>query len=110
MPINVFGNSSHDNNKKNDTSLFVKKPYLRANHIESDIEEVIDLKNPSQFRMKNLPDPSSIREACSKIYVDILFSDPSNMKITAHLNLKDIKKLPTQDLSKLIIGRRSILI
>ena len=31
MPINVFGNSSHDNNKKIDTSLFVQKPYLRSN-------------------------------------------------------------------------------
>ena len=43
MPINVFGNSSNDNNKI-DTSLFVQKPYLRSNYIESNIEEDIDLK------------------------------------------------------------------
>ena len=41
MLINVFGNSSHDNNKI-DTSLFVQKPYLRTNFIEANIEEDID--------------------------------------------------------------------
>ena len=46
MPINVFGNSnSNDNGNKIDTSLFVQKPYLRTNYIESEIEEDIDLKN-----------------------------------------------------------------
>ena len=30
---------------KFDTSLFVQKPYLRSNYIESNIEEDIDLKN-----------------------------------------------------------------
>ena len=47
MPLNVFGNSSFSNNNGNkiDTSLFVKKPYLRTNYIESNIEEDIDLKN-----------------------------------------------------------------
>ena len=46
MPINVFGNSSssYDNGKKIDTSLFVHKPYLRTNYIESKIEEDINLK------------------------------------------------------------------
>ena len=45
MPINVFGNSSNNNNdNKIDTSLFVQKPYLRTNYIESNIEEDIDLK------------------------------------------------------------------
>ena len=68
MPINVFGNSSHDNNNKIDTSIFVQKPYLRSNYIEANIEELIDLKN--QYRIKNLPDPLSITEACSKNYVD----------------------------------------
>ena len=51
MRINVCGNSCHDNNKKNDTSLFVQKPYLKSNYIESKIEEDIDLKN--QYRFKN---------------------------------------------------------
>ena len=45
MPINVFGNSNSNNNdNKFDTSLFVQKPYLRTNYIESNIEEDIDLK------------------------------------------------------------------
>ena len=65
MPINVFGNSSNNSEQKIDTSLFVQKPYLRTNYIESNIEEDIDLKN--QFRIKNVPDPISIREAASKI-------------------------------------------
>ena len=52
MPINVFGNSSssYDKGNKIDTSLFVQKPYLRTNYIESNIGEYIDLKN--QFRLK----------------------------------------------------------
>ena len=68
MPINVFGNSSNNSDNEIDTSLFVQKPYLRTNNIESNIEEDIDLKN--QYRIKNLPDPLSITEACRKSYVD----------------------------------------
>ena len=69
MPINVFCNSysSYDNDKKTDTSLFVQKPYLRTNYIESNVEEDINLKN--RHRIKSLPDPISIREAASKNYV-----------------------------------------
>ena len=89
MPINVFGNntSSHDNAKKIDSNLFVQKPYLRSNYIESNIEEDIDLKN--QYRIKNLPDPSSNRDAVSKIYVDILFNDDSRMRNNTHIDLND---------------------
>ena len=88
MPINVFGNSSssYDNNKI-DTSLFVQKLYLRTNYIESNIEEDIDLKN--QYRIKNMPDPINISEACSKKYVDNLFNDPSIIKNSAHIDLND---------------------
>ena len=70
MPINVFGNSNNSGNKI-DTSLFVQKPYLRTNYIESNIEEDLDLKN--QYRIKNLPDPVNITEAASKNYVDNIF-------------------------------------
>ena len=89
MPINVFGNSSSSNDKgsKIDTSLFLQKPYRRTNYIESNIEEVIDLK--SQYRNKKVPDPISIREACSKKDVDKLFIDPSMIKNTAHIDLND---------------------
>ena len=88
MPINVFGNSSssYDNNKI-DTSLFDKKPYLRTNYIEANIEEDIDLKH--QFRIKNLPDPTEIQDACSKKYVDKKFNDPIIMKNTEHIDLND---------------------
>ena len=86
MPINVFGNSNNSDNKI-DTSLFVQKPYLRTNYIEANIEEDIDLKN--QYRIKNLPDPISIREATSKNYVDNLFNDPSIVKNTEHIDLND---------------------
>ena len=87
MPINVFGNSSNNSEQKIDTSLFVQKPYLRTNYKESNIEEDIDLKN--QYRIKNLPDPFSIREAPSKNYVDNLFNDPSIIKNNAHIDLND---------------------
>ena len=87
MPISVFENSSNNSDYKIDTSFFVKKPYLRSNYIEANIEEDIDLKN--QFRIKNLPDPISIREACNKNYVDNLFNGPKIIKNTAHIDLND---------------------
>ena len=87
MPINVFGNSSNDSDNKIDTSLFVQKPNLRSNYIESNIEEDIDMKN--KYRITNLEDLISIREAASKNYVDNLFNDPSIIKNTAHINLND---------------------
>ena len=68
MPINVFGNSSNNSEQKIDTSLFVQKPYLRTNYIEANIEEDLDLKN--QYRIKNLPNPTNLQDACSKNYVD----------------------------------------
>ena len=87
MPINVFGNSSNNTDHKNDTSLFVQKPYLRTNYVESNIEEHIDLRN--QFRFNNIPDPTIIREAASKNYVDNLFNDPSIVKNNAQIDLND---------------------
>ena len=87
MPINVFGNSSNNSEQKIDTSLFVQKPYLKTNYIESNIEEDIDLKN--QYRIKNLPDPISIGEPVSKQYVDNKFNDPSIIKNIAHVDFND---------------------
>ena len=46
--------------KRIDISLFVQKPYLRTNYLESNIEEDVDLKNEHKF--KNLPDPIRITE------------------------------------------------
>ena len=87
MPINVFGNFSNNSDNKIDTSLFVQKPYLRTNYIESNVEEDIDLKN--QYKIKNLPDPFSIREAASKNYVHNLFNDGSIVKNNTHIDLND---------------------
>ena len=55
--------------------------------MESNIEEDIDVKN--QYRIKNLPDPISIREACNNNYVDNLFNNPSVLKNTALIDLND---------------------
>ena len=49
--------------------------------------ETIDSKN--QWRIKTLPDPTSIREACSKNYVDNLFNDLNITKNEAHIDLND---------------------
>ena len=72
---------------KIDTNLFVQKPYLRTNFIEANIEEDIDLKN--QYRIKNLPDPTNLQDACSRNYVDNLFNDSSIIKNSAHIDLND---------------------
>ena len=88
MPINVFGNSnSNINGNKIDKSLFVQKTYLRTNYIEANIGEIIDLE--SQYRIKNLPNPISIREGASNNYVDNLFNDPSIIKNSEHIDLND---------------------
>ena len=44
MPINEFGNSSNISENSIPTPLFVKKHYLRSNHVEANIEEDITLK------------------------------------------------------------------
>ena len=42
----------------------------------------------NQYRIENLPDPISIREATSKNYVGSLFNDSRIIKNTAHIELK----------------------
>ena len=87
MPINVFGNSSSSYDNKIDTSLFVQKLYLRTNYIEANIEGEIDSKN--QYRIENLPNPTSIREAAPKNYVDNKINDPNIIKNTTHVDFKN---------------------
>ena len=89
MPNNLFGNKSKNTEKKIDTSLFVQKPYLRANYLEADIEEDIDLKN--QKRINNLPDPISIREACSKNYIDNIYKNDIDFNNVKLENIKFVK-------------------
>ena len=59
--------------KKIDTSLFVQKPFLGINFLESNLEEEIDMKD--HYRIKNLPDPISIRESALKIYVGNIYEN-----------------------------------
>ena len=79
MPINVFGKSLSNSKNKIDTGLIVQKPFLRSSYLEINTEGDIDWKN--QYRIKTLPDPTSIREATIKNYVhnkfknDIDFND-----------------------------------
>ena len=89
MPINLFENSSNNSDTEIDKSLFVQKPYLRTNYIEADIEEDIDLKN--QYRIKNLPDPLSIREACSKNHVDNILKNDTDFSDVKLENIKFVK-------------------
>ena len=76
-PKNAFRSSSSNSENKIETSLFVQKPYLRTNYLESNKED-INLKN--QLRIGNLPHPISIREAAAKTYVDKRFNDSSIKK------------------------------
>ena len=69
-----------------DTRLFVQKPYLRTIYIEANFEEDIDKKN--QYRIKNLPDPISTRDACSKNYVDNRFKNDVDFN---HIKLENMK-------------------
>ena len=68
MPMNVFGSTSSTGLTNIDTTLFVQKPYLRTNYIESDMEEDIDMKQ--KFKITNLVDPTNDFEAANKAYVD----------------------------------------
>ena len=98
MPINVFGNSNSNNSdNKIDTSLLVKKPFVRTNYIEANIEEDID--QTSQFRIKNLPDPISFRIAASKLYVDIKYNNDIdfNEKNLGKLKFVKVNNKPAVD-------------
>ena len=79
MPIKICGNSNPDDNgNKNNTSLFVQKPYSRIKYMEANIEK--DIEKKSQYTIRNLPDPKSIGEAISKNYVDHKFTNPRIIK------------------------------
>ena len=61
-----------------DTSLLVRKTYLRTKFTESKTEEELDLS--SHFRTRNVPHLINIREAASKYFFDNKFNDPSMRK------------------------------
>ena len=97
MPIKVLGKSLSVSEIKTDKGLSVQKPFLRTIYFESNGEEDIDLK--SQFRNKNPPNLSSIRETASKDFVDKIFNNPSTKK-TQLMLFSLIKILIMLDLSK----------
>ncbi len=61
-----FGRAISGSSATNNTG--VTKSYVRANYIESNIEEDIDMKQ--QFKLKNLPNPTDDFDAVNKMYVD----------------------------------------
>ena len=46
----------------------VTKSYIKANDLESNVEEDIDMKN--EFKIKNLPEPINLQDAATKNYVE----------------------------------------
>ena len=69
MLINVFASTSGIDEKKTDASLFVQKPYLRTNYIESNTEEDIDMEN--QIKIGILSDPLALEKLFRKILMII---------------------------------------
>ena len=82
----MFGISSFilDKGIKFDTSLFIQKLYSRTISFESNFEEDFDMKN--HFTIKGLPDPMSIREATSRLYVVKKPNNPSVIKNSVHVD------------------------
>ena len=89
MLRNVLGNtsSSDDNANKIDTFVFVQKFFLRANFIETILEEDIDLTN--QYRIKNVPCLAENSDAAFKFYVYSGLNDPSLIPNTMHVDFND---------------------
>ena len=89
MPNNVFGNSSNNSDNKIDTSLFVKKPYLRHNYIETDIDHDINLKN--QYRIINIANPINDKDSVNKIYIDnkIVYIIKKNIQNNDYISFLD---------------------
>ena len=77
--MNVFGSTSSTGLTNIDTTLFVQKPYLRTNYIESDMEEDIDMKQ--KFKITNLVDPTNDFEAANKAYVDKNINESTLLRI-----------------------------
>ena len=61
-----FGRPVYKGNSNNANG--VTKSYVRANYIESELEEDIDMKQ--KFKIKNLVEPSDANDAANKAYVD----------------------------------------
>ena len=60
---------------------------MRTIYIDSNIQENIDTK--SQFEIKNLIDPTNLRESASKNHVDSVIRDPSIKGNTTQVDFND---------------------
>ena len=91
MPTNVIHNSfsSDDIGNKIDTSLFVQKPFLRNNYIESNIEGDIDMKK--QVKTKNLPCPRENSDAVCESCIHSGLNDSSIIRNTAQVDFNEKK-------------------
>ena len=89
MLTNVLSNSSssHDNGNKFDTSMFVQKPYLKTNFIESSTGEGIEII--TQFKINNLPCPQENSADVCNFFVDSGLNDPSIIRNTSHVDFND---------------------
>ena len=85
--MNVFGSSSDISEIKIDTSLFVRKPYLRTIYLESNIEEDIDMKN--QIKIEVLPSPQEKSDTACKYYVYSGINDPTIIGNTTYVEFND---------------------
>ena len=92
MPTKVCGSTSQYVEKKVETSLFAREPYLRTTFIESNIEEDIDKKN--HYKSEKLLKPTNCQETASKTYVDDKYNEPSIFKNSTHadFNVKTFDK------------------
>ena len=87
MPKRVFGSTSGNTKIKRDTFSLVRKPYLRSNYIESNIEEDIDMKN--DFEIQNLLNPLDSQDIVPKLYVDEKENNPSLIRNTEHVDFNN---------------------
>ena len=87
MTTMEFGSPSNSFQNKFETSLIVHKRYLRTNYLESNFEEVNDMK--SLFKIKKLLFLQVKVDAACKSLVDSGLNDPSVIRNTAHVNFND---------------------
>ena len=85
--MNVFGSTSLTGQANLDTTLFVQKPYLRTNYIESDMEQDIDMKQ--KFKIKNLLDPINANDAANKAYIDRNINESTLLRIPTYEPLRN---------------------
>ena len=79
--MNVFDSTSSTGLTNLDTTLFVQKPYLKTNYVESDMAD-IDMKQ--KFKIKNLVEPINDFDAANKSYVDENINESTLLRIPTY--------------------------